>query len=109
VPNALPQRAFDALGDPIRLAIVQLLAQRPSSVQEIADRLPISRPAVSRHLKVLKAAELVGDESEGTRRIYHVRPKELAALKAYLERLWAVAERRFRLIAENTGKRGRRG
>jgi DNA-binding transcriptional ArsR family regulator len=93
----------------MRLAIVELLVLRPSSVQEIADRLPISRPAVSRHLKVLKQADLVGDESDGTRRVYHLRPTELAALKDYLERLWKVAERRFRLMAENTGTRARRG
>ena len=93
----------------MRLAIVELLVRRPTSVQDIAAHLPISRPAVSRHLKVLKQADLVDDRSDGTRRVYYVRPEGLSGLREYLERLWSVARRRFALVAENTRPGARRG
>ena len=93
---------FDALGDPHRRAIVELLADRPRSVQEIADELPISRPAVSRHLRLLKEARLVADEPVGTRRLYRLDELGVEAVRAYLERVWGEAAARFRLVAENT-------
>ena len=76
-------------------------------MQEIAEELPISRPAVSRHLRVLKDAGLVAEEAVGTRRIYHLEPEGALAVRDYLERVWGEAAVRFRLLAENT-RRGRR-
>lgn len=80
--------AFAALSEPMRLRIVEKLADRPMSVGEIAAELPISRPAVSQHLKVLKQASLVSDEPEGTRRIYHVDPAGLGRIRQWLDRHW---------------------
>jgi DNA-binding transcriptional ArsR family regulator len=100
--EALPHDPFDALGDPHRRAIVELLADRPRSVREIADRLPISRPAVSRHLRLLKEAGLVADKAVGTRRLYRLDAAGTEAVRAYLERVWGAAITRFRLVAENT-------
>jgi DNA-binding transcriptional ArsR family regulator len=92
---------FDALGDPNRRAIVELLSQRGRSVQELADSLPISRPAVSRHLRLLKDAGLVADDPVGTRRIYRLERDGVEAVRAYIEAVWGEAERRFRLLADN--------
>lgn len=94
---------FEALGDPNRRAIVELLGRGERSVQELADALPISRPAVSRHLRLLKNAGLVVEEPSGTRRIYRLHDEGVAAVGAYLERVWGQATTRFRLLAENTG------
>ena len=99
---ALTGDPFDALGDPNRRAIVELLAGRPRSVQEIADELPISRPAVSRHLRLLKDAGLVVDQPSGTRRLYRLDELGVEAVRDYLERVWGEAAARFRLVAENT-------
>ena len=93
---------FDALGDPNRRAIVELLGRRDRSVREIADELPISRPAVSRHLRLLKEAGLVVEEPRGTRRIYRLHDEGVAAVRAYLTEVWGDAAARFRLVAENT-------
>ena len=79
------------------------------SVRELADALPISRPAVSRHLRLLKTAGLVVEEPQGTRRIYRLHDEGIEAVRAYLERVWGEAASRFRLRAENTTSRGRRG
>jgi DNA-binding transcriptional ArsR family regulator len=95
--------ALDALGDPSRRAIVELLGSGPHAVQELADALPISRPAVSRHLRLLKAAGLVVEQPEGTRRIYRLRDDGLEAVRSYLEQVWGDAAARFRLAAENLG------
>jgi DNA-binding transcriptional ArsR family regulator len=95
---------FEALGDPNRRAIVELLASGDAegrSVGELADRLPISRPAVSRHLRLLKRAGLVIEEPSGTRRIYRLHDAGLEAVREYLERVWGDAAARFRLVAEN--------
>jgi DNA-binding transcriptional ArsR family regulator len=92
---------FEALGDPNRRAIVELLGSGERSVREIADALPISRPAVSRHLRLLKAAGLVVEEPRGTRRIYRLHDSGVAAVQEYLERVWRDAAVRFRLTAEN--------
>jgi DNA-binding transcriptional ArsR family regulator len=95
-------RVFQALGDPHRLAIVERLMKAPRSVQELADKLPISRPAVSRHLQVLKRNHFVIDEVRGAQRIYRLRPESLGELRDYLEQLWDEAQRRFVIAAENT-------
>jgi DNA-binding transcriptional ArsR family regulator len=93
---------FDALGDPNRRAIVELLGSGGRTVREIADALPISRPAVSRHLRLLKDAGLVIDEPRGTRRIYQLHDQGVEAVQAYLQEVWGESLARFRLLAENT-------
>jgi DNA-binding transcriptional ArsR family regulator len=93
---------FEALGDPNRRAIVELLSHDGRSVQEIADALPISRPAVSRHLRLLKQAGLVVEEPAGTRRIYRLQDAGIEAVQAYLVQVWGDAVARFRMTAENT-------
>ncbi len=93
---------FEALGDPNRRAIVELLGARGRSVGEIADELPISRPAVSRHLRLLKEAGLVVEEPQGTRRIYRLHDEGVEVVQAYLVEVWGDAMARFRLLAENT-------
>ncbi len=98
---------FEALGDPNRRAIVELLGAGPAggrSVGDLADALPISRPAVSRHLRLLKAAGLVVEEPRGTRRLYRLHDEGLEAVRTYLDRVWGDAAMRFRLMAENTGR-----
>jgi DNA-binding transcriptional ArsR family regulator len=95
---------FEALGDPNRRAIVELLAAGGDpgrSVGELAEALPISRPAVSRHLRLLKEAGLVVEEPRGTRRIYRLHDAGPEAVQAYLERVWGEASARFRLVADN--------
>lgn len=93
---------FEALGDPQRRAILVLLAGRPRAVGELAAELPVTRPAVSWHLRLLREAGLVEEERRGTRRIYTLRAEGLAAVAAYLEAVWGDAAARFRLMAENT-------
>jgi DNA-binding transcriptional ArsR family regulator len=79
---------LEALGEPTRRRIFEALLERPRSVQEIADGLPVSRPAVSQHLRTLRAAGLVVDEAVGTRRYYRPNPAGLAALHSEIERFW---------------------
>jgi len=93
---------FEALGDPHRRAIVELLRDGDRSVRELADALPISRPAVSRHLRLLKDAGLVTDRPEGTRRLYRLHDEGIEAVRRYLEEVWGDAAARFNLAAENT-------
>ena len=88
------------LGDPSRRAIFELLARRPSSVGELSELLPISRPAVSQHLKVLKDGGLVVSQAVGTRRVYRLDPQGVAALRAYLDRIWSDALTAFQKAAE---------
>jgi DNA-binding transcriptional ArsR family regulator len=92
---------FDALGDPTRRAILELLGSGDRSVREVAEVLPVSRPAVSKHLRLLKAAGLVDEERRGTRSIYHLREEGLDAVREYLERLWRDAAARYKLLADN--------
>jgi DNA-binding transcriptional ArsR family regulator len=82
------EEAWNALGDPSRRAIVNCLADRPRAVGELADALPISRPAVSQHLRVLKEAGLVTERAAGTRRIYRLNPAGVAALRDQLDTFW---------------------
>jgi DNA-binding transcriptional ArsR family regulator len=98
---------FEALGDANRRAIVELLGAGDRSVRELADALPISRPAVSRHLRLLKEAGLVTDRAEGTRRLYRLHDEGIAAVRDYLEHVWGDAAARFRMLAENTAERDR--
>jgi DNA-binding transcriptional ArsR family regulator len=89
-----------ALGDPTRRAIFERLAERPLAVGELASELPISRPAVSQHLKVLKDARLVVDQRAGTRRIYQLDPDGLGALRGYLDHFWDQALAGFKTTVE---------
>jgi DNA-binding transcriptional ArsR family regulator len=100
--KALHREALDALGDRNRRAIVEILSHGGQSVQEIADQLPISRPAVSRHLRVLKGAGLVSDQADGVRRIYQLRDEGVEAVRQYFTEVWDHAVARFRILAENT-------
>ena len=88
------------LGDPTRRAIFELLARRPCSVGELAEQLPITRPAVSQHLRVLKDGGLVVSRPEGTRRVYRLNPDGVTALRAYLDRIWDEALTAFQKAAE---------
>jgi DNA-binding transcriptional ArsR family regulator len=100
---------FDALGDPNRRAIVALLSEGDRSVQALADELPISRPAVSRHLRLLKEAGLVTDRPDGPRRLYRLHDEGIEAVREYLESVWGEAAARFRIVAENTSPQRERG
>lgn len=93
-------RQLDALGDPTRRAIFELVATRPRAVVELAERFPISRPAVSQHLRVLKDAGLVTDRAEGTRRVYQLHAAGVASLRAYFDQFWTDALRAFQRDAE---------
>jgi DNA-binding transcriptional ArsR family regulator len=93
---------FDALGDANRREILRLLSEEDLAVGELADSLPISRPAVSRHLRLLKDAGMVAERAEGTRRIYHLQNEGVEAVRSYLEAVWGVAAARFRIMAENS-------
>jgi DNA-binding transcriptional ArsR family regulator len=92
--------AFTALADPTRRTIFEMLAARPSAVGELADELPVSRPAVSQHLKVLKEAKLVTDRADGNRRIYQVDPDGVDALRAYLDKFWNRSMTAFKAAVE---------
>jgi DNA-binding transcriptional ArsR family regulator len=106
VAKAATADAFSALGDPNRRQILQILAKGGKSVGAIAGELPISRPAVSRHLALLKNAGLVIEEAHGTRRIYRLHELGVESVREYLETVWGDAARRFQIAAENTGRRG---
>ena len=84
--------AFTALGDPTRRAVFERLRQGPKTVGTLAEGLPVSRPAISQHLKVLKEAGLVADQADGTRRLYRIEGRGLAALRAYLQAVCEEAE-----------------
>src|SRR3954453_4605568 len=95
---------MSALGDPTRRAIFERLAQGPSPVGELAKDLPVSRPAVSQHLKVLKDAGLVSDRQVGNRRVYQLNPEGIGALRAYLDQFWNQALIAFKEEAERTNE-----
>jgi DNA-binding transcriptional ArsR family regulator len=90
-----------ALGDPTRRTIFERLAERPRAVGELARDMPVSRPAVSQHLKVLKDAGLVTDQAEGSRRIYQLDPAGIGALRAYLDQFWSNALAAYKEAVEN--------
>ncbi|WP_293385936.1 metalloregulator ArsR/SmtB family transcription factor [Phenylobacterium sp.] len=92
--------AFAALADPTRRAVFERLAGGPRAVGELAEGLPVSRPAVSQHLKVLKAAGLVTDRPDGARRVYQIDPQGLGQIRAWLDRFWDEALEAFKAEAE---------
>ena len=92
--------ALAALADPTRRVIFERVAERPSAVVELARELPVSRPAVSQHLKVLKDAGLVVARPDGNRRIYQADPEGLAELRSYLEQFWSKALQSYKAIVE---------
>jgi DNA-binding transcriptional ArsR family regulator len=93
---------WTALGDPTRREIFERIAERPQAVGELASGLPVSRPAVSQHLKVLKEAGLVVDRAVGTRRIYQLNPDGVDALRAQLDRFWTKALAAYKAAAEQS-------
>ncbi len=93
--------AFDALADDYRRQILAILRSGDRAVHEIAEELPISRPAVSRHLRLLKEAGLVEEQARGTRRLYRLREEGVEAVRLYLETVWGDAATRFRIAAAN--------
>lgn len=97
--------ALAALADPTRRLVFERLAGRPSAVGELAEGLPVSRPAVSQHLKVLKQAGLVAEAQNGTRRIYRIDPDGLVELRRWLDQFWDQALENFKAEAERKGKR----
>jgi DNA-binding transcriptional ArsR family regulator len=99
------QNGFSALADPTRRAIFERLARGPRAVGELAREFPVSRPAVSQHLKVLKAAGLVLDEPAGNRRLYRVDPRGVEAMRAYFDSFWSDALAAFQRAAERKGAR----
>lgn len=94
------ERAFDALGDPTRRAVLKRLRVGPRSVAEITDGMTVSRPAVSQHLKVLKAARLVTVHAVGTRRVYAIDPRGIELLRDWLDGFWNEALTAFKVMAE---------
>ncbi len=95
------ERVLTALADPTRRIVFERVARRPRSVGELARGLPVSRPAVSQHLAVLKAARLVTDRAEGTRRVYQIDPAGVGAMRAWLDDFWGRALDAFKLAAES--------
>jgi predicted transcriptional regulator len=100
------QAGLDALGDATRMAIFQKLSGGPIAVNELARVMPVSRPAVSQHLKVLKDAGLVMDSKAGTRRIYQLNPEGVARLRAHFDQMWTNAMSAFQQAAEKPDKGG---
>jgi DNA-binding transcriptional ArsR family regulator len=101
---AYAAEGFAALGDPTRREIFSRIAERPRAVGELARELPVSRPAVSQHLRVLKDAGLVMDRAEGNRRIYQADPAGLAALRAQLDTFWNQALATFEQVVDHDTK-----
>jgi DNA-binding transcriptional ArsR family regulator len=99
-------KAFAALSDPTRREVFERLADGPRAVGELAQGLPVSRPAVSQHLKVLKEAGLVTDRAEGTRRVYQIDPDGVGQMRAWLDRFWTVALDAFAAEAERQEREG---
>jgi DNA-binding transcriptional ArsR family regulator len=96
------ENAMDALGDQTRRAIFELLSAGPRAVGDIAEQLPVSRPAVSQHLRVLKDAGLVAERRNGTRRIYRLDPDGVAKVRDYFDRFWDAALAEFKAAAERS-------
>src|SRR3982751_3456504 len=93
--------AIQALGDPTRRSIFERLRRGPRAVGELARELPVSRPAVSQHLRVLKEAGLVSERRNGTRRLYRIEPDAVAELRAYFDEFWSQALEAFKAAAES--------
>ena len=99
-----PEAVLAALSDSTRRAVLELVAERPRPVGELAEVLPVSRPAVSQHLKVLKDAGLLDEVRDGTRHVYVLRPAGLQELVSYLQRFWAVSLESFKQVVESNQK-----
>lgn len=99
--NAL--QPLDALADPTRRTIFERVSKRPQSVGELAAGLPVSRPAVSQHLRTLKEAQLVIDQAEGTKRIYRIDPRGLGLMRTWLDDHWSEALRAFQKFTDQEG------
>ncbi|MES2375970.1 MAG: metalloregulator ArsR/SmtB family transcription factor [Bacteroidota bacterium] len=97
-------KAFNALGDPTRRAIFEKLQERPLAVVDISAGLPVSRPAVSQHLKVLKEAKLITLRTDGNKNIYELNREGILAMRNYLDKFWDDALANFKTLAENTEK-----
>jgi DNA-binding transcriptional ArsR family regulator len=106
--NAYGEQVLDALGDPTRRAVLKRLRGKARSVGQIADGLDVSRPAVSQHLKILKAARLVTDRAEGTRRMYAIDTRGLEAVRKWLDGFWDEALLAFKEAAEREAARERK-
>ena len=106
-PHALPARAdpFRAVADPTRRAVLEYLFGKPHSVNELADHFDVSRPAISKHLRVLKEARVVRERRDGRNRIYELNPDGLNALRDYFDQFWTRALDAFKRAAEGNAKR----
>jgi DNA-binding transcriptional ArsR family regulator len=102
------ERVLDALGDPTRRAVLKRLRGGARSVGEIAEGMEVSRPAVSQHLKILKAARLVTVHAEGTRRVYAVDARGIESLRKWLERFWDEALTAFKVVTEREATKERK-
>jgi DNA-binding transcriptional ArsR family regulator len=107
--DAYLQAGLDALGDATRMAIFQKLADGPVAVNELARSMPVSRPAVSQHLRVLKDAGLVFDSKAGTRRLYQLNPEGVARLRAHFDQMWTQAMGAFQKAVEKEPEKGKHG
>jgi DNA-binding transcriptional ArsR family regulator len=106
--NANQHRQLDALGDSARRAILERLLDGPRAVGDLAREFPVTRPAISQHLRVLKEASLVVDRADGTRRLYELNPRGLEALRSYFDRFWSDALAAFKRAAEQPMKKEKR-
>jgi len=98
--NTYQDVQLDALGDPTRRAIVERLLNGPISVGKLAEEFPMSRPAISQHLRILKQANLVSDSAAGTRRVYQLNPEGFEALRSYFDQFWSIALTAFQQKVE---------
>jgi len=105
MPGNAAERTFDALGNPVRRKILRILSDQPRAVGEIASDLPVSRPAVSKHLRILEQVNLVSHEKKGNRNIFRLDKKGLRSAQVYLEGFWEGSLARFKIVAENTPQR----
>ncbi len=105
-PNPRTEAALDALGNSVRRDIVRLLAKGPMAAGEVASHFPISRPAVSKHLRTLEAAAIIAHETRGNRNIYRLDQTGFAQASGWLDAFWSEAFQRMAMVAENTDERG---
>ncbi len=106
--NTYHDTQLDALGDRTRRAILDRLLNGPVSVGELADEFPVSRPAISQHLRILKEANLVVDRADGTRRLYEINPEGFASLRSYFDQFWGVALKAFKHRVEQKKRQEKR-
>ena len=104
-PNIKSEAALDALGNSVRRDIVRLLADKPMAAGEVATHFPISRPAVSKHLRILEAASIIAHEARGNRNIYHLDQTGFTQVSGWLDAFWTDALQRMAMVAVNTDER----